>query len=220
MRRRHSTPDDVLHQPRWQTILACVGVLICVGCTGSQSPPPTPPVSSAPMVSDEPSISSTSERTIELDCADATVPQAGPNQSGTSFGGLAFEAPLNADVEGLMPEDVGLRVPAGVHLYWLKVPVYLAPDTPMTSVSLDAGSGGYLAWVPARIWTGEGGRPLDLTPWMANRVTFNDCPDEGMYLGGVLSDDPGMCLELHIEQKSSGTPYPYRNVRLGGHPRC
>ena len=199
-------------------ILVCAGVLICVGCTVSRSPPPTPPVSSSPVVADEPSISSTSERTIELGCADATPPQAGPNQSGTSFGGLTFEAPLNADVQGLMPEDVGLRVPDGAHLYWLKVPVYVAANTPLTAVSLDAGSGGNLAWVPARIWTGGGGRPLDLAPWMASRVTFNTCPDEGLYLGGMLSDDPGMCLTLHIEQKSTGAPY--RSIHLGSQASC
>jgi hypothetical protein len=77
-------------------------------------------------------------------------------------------------------------------LYWLKVPVYVAAHARTTTVALKAGSRGYLAWVPARIWTGGGGRPLDLAPWMANRVTFDDCPEERMYLGGMLSTDPGM----------------------------
>jgi hypothetical protein len=53
---------------------------------------------------------------------------------------------------------------------------------------------------------------------MASRVTFNTCPDEGLYLGGMLSDDPGMCLTLHIEQKLTGAPY--RSIHLGSQASC
>ncbi len=125
---------------------------------------------------------------------------------------MTFEE-LGTEVRGHVPDD--LQIPAG--MFWLKMPLFAAPGS-ATTVELAAGSHGYLAWVPASVWTsGAGGKPLDLSPWIATRVIFESCRRAGTYLGGLLSSEPAMCLTLHIRQSSTNG---VQNLKVGTDRQC
>lgn len=214
-------------------VLAMAFVL--VGCTtpqpyssSSSTPPPPPrtsPVISSPSgspASASPAPAMPANRTVELSCADATSSATPPTGTGgTSVDGVTFEGAgvRGASVRGLDPAAVGLRVPAGTPLYWRKVPVYLNPGGPATTVELRSEVYGHLAWLPARLWTGAGSQPIDLAPWMASRVVFRGCPQEpSTYLGGVLSTHPAMCLTLRVHRSTTGLPS--REVSFGSSRDC
>lgn len=201
-------------------VLGCAAAVLIAGCTSSQpgSPPsPSPRPSSSARVSSA-SATRPSQRTVELSCADASAGNAPVGRGNASVDGLTLEG-AGGQVGGSPPADVGLRVPDGPPLFFAKTPAYLKPGTPTTTVELPAGSSGYLAWIPAGIWTGASGQPIDLTRWMASRIVFHSCRHQAStYLGGLLSTEPGICLTLRVSQPSAaGQP---RTVYLGGSGQC
>lgn len=110
-----------------------------------------------------------------------------------------------------------LHVPDGPPLFFAKTPVYMKAGTLATTVELAVDSTGYLAWVPACIWTSGGG--IDLTLWMASRIVFHGCPHgPSTYLGGLLSVGPGICLTLRVSQHSMSAQR--RTLHLGTTVRC
>jgi hypothetical protein len=158
-------------------------------------------------------------RITRLSCTDATASvQHATGRRGEIIDGLTIEA-APKELMGLAPADVGLRVPAGPPLYFAKAPLYLRSSLPETTIALTGASDGYLAWVPAHIWTGGSG-PIDLAPWMATSVVLEGgCPaDLSAYLGGLLSTDPHMCLTLLVSR--TATNVKSRKVQLGSPESC
>lgn len=184
-------------------------------CTVPSEPSPTTPASSAQV---SPSTGRPASRITRLSCADATSSVQHPTGTrGDIIDGLTIEA-APKELMGLPPADVGLRVPAGPPLYFAKAPLYLKSSLPETTIALTGASDGYLAWVPAHIWTGGSG-PIDLAPWMATSVVLEGCPaDPSAYLGGLLSTDPHMCLTLLISR--TATNAKSRKVQLGSPESC
>ncbi|MBO0812810.1 MAG: META domain-containing protein [Microlunatus sp.] len=159
-----------------------------------------------------------SHRTLELSCSDSTSTPAPTGSGDRTVDGLTLEG-IGGKLRGLVPADVGLRVPDGPALFFTKTPAYLSPGTAATTIELAPGSGGYLAWVPASVWTRGGGRPVDLTRWMASRIVLDGCGQHrSTYLGGVLSTRPGICLTLRVTQPALGRQG--RRVRLGNAAEC
>jgi hypothetical protein len=118
-------------------------------------------------------------------------------------------------VKGLSTADAGLGVPKGQRLYFAKTPAWLEAGAARTTIELSASSRGYLAWVPAQIWT-KGG-PIDLRRWMTSKLVFDSCPDRDItYLGGLLSTDPHMCLTLHVTVAAGES----RPVPVGSTAHC
>lgn len=190
--------------------------LLAGACTASSEQPPTTSVSPT-----QASLSSTGRpgnRVIRLSCTDANLSAQAPTEtSKNTIDGLTIEAAVNK-LTGLPPADVGLRVPSGPPLFFVKAPLYLRSGTPKTTIKLTAASDGYLAWVPSRIWTGGSG-PIDLTPWMATAVVLDGCPAQpSTYLGGLLSTNRRMCLTLQVSQ--AGTNAKSHTVRLGPSDHC
>lgn len=182
---------------------------------GAASADPVPPTPTSTAI---PSASRPHQRTVELSCADSTSTPAPTGSGDRTVDGLTLEG-IGGRLHGLTPADVGLRVPEGPALFFTKAPAYLRPGTPATTIELAAGSSGYLAWVPASIWTGGGGGPIDLTRWLTSRVVFDGCGQHpSTYLGGVLSTRPGICLTLRVTQPGSGGLE--RTVRVGSAGEC
>jgi hypothetical protein len=149
---------------------------------------------------------------VDLSCADAIHASLGAGAGNLAVNGLTLEGAAR-ELHGSPAADVGLRVPAGRTLYFAKAPAYLKAGTSPITVGLSAPSSGYLAWVPAAVWTG-GHVPVDLRPWATARLTFDGCPDgDATYLGGLLATDPHMCLTLTIRQAGVPLSSP---TRLGG----
>lgn len=209
----------------WSAVLACAIAVLGTGCTTTGSPPGPASSSTLASTSNPPSASGADppDRTIELTCADAASSGLAPDRSAdAAVEGLTFEgveATGRASVQGLTPAEVGLRVPDGTRLYWIKVPVYMEPGDTSTIVELPAGTPGYLAWVPVSVWSGGGGEPIDLGPWMASRVVLHSClHTAGTFLGGLLSTDPGMCLTLRVYQPSASAQRT--EIHVGGTEQC
>jgi hypothetical protein len=102
------------------------------------------------------------------------------------------------DTEPPLAEDVGLRLPAGIHWYFRKLPLAMGTGAADFTVSV-SGAGQALAWVPAAVWT-TGVKP-DLTAWAASSVTLRSCPDRAaLFLGGILAADLNTCLQLTMSR--------------------
>jgi hypothetical protein len=96
-------------------------------------------------------------------------------------------------------EDVGVRLPVGLHWYLRKDPLALPAGAPDLTLSV-AGVGQALGWVPSSVWTTGG--PPDLGPWAASSVTLHSCPDRAvLFLGGMLAADLSTCINLTIRQE-------------------
>jgi hypothetical protein len=149
---------------------------------------------------------------VELSCADAAHASPGTGGGNLTVGGLTIEGAAN-ELRGTSAATVGLRVPGRRTLYFVKAPAYLKAGTSPVTVELRASSSGYLAWVPAAVWT-SGQYPVDLRRWATSRLTFDGCPDrEAAYLGGLLATDPHICLT--VDTRQAGAP-PSPLTRLGG----
>lgn len=156
------------------------------------------------------------KRTVELSCADGGSGIAPTSANDLAVGGVTLEG-LAGNVEGSPPVDVGLGVPSGQSLYFIKAPAWLRARAAKTTIELSASSGGYLAWVPARIWTGGGGGGIDLTPWMTSKVVFDGCPDgDTTYFGGLLSTDPHICLSVQVAAVAGES----RQIQVGSKAHC
>lgn len=154
-------------------------------------------------------------RFVELSCLDGGSGNAPTSADGPGVGGLIFEG-LGGNVAGSAPADVGLGVPKGLPLYFIKAPAWLKAGSAKTTIELSASSGGYLAWVPAPVWTGGGGG-IDLTPWMASKLVIDGCADrDSTYFGGLLSTDPHICLTLHVSDAAGES----RQIHVGLTSRC
>jgi hypothetical protein len=135
-------------------------------------------------------------RRIVLACEDAIAASAADADSlkGNDF---VFQG-LSGQSESAPPraEDVGLRLPPGVHWYFRKAPVVLRQGAPDVTIAV-SGTGQALSWVPASAWTS--GSPPDLTSWAGSSLTLKGCPDKAaMFLGGVLAAELTTCLQLHV----------------------
>ncbi|MEP7021239.1 MAG: hypothetical protein ABI808_11340 [Pseudonocardiales bacterium] len=192
-----------------------IGGLVTVLIAACTSSPPQPRPSTAPptVASSPPPSSRPAGGPVELSCADSISASPGDGPGILSVNGLTLEG-ASGDLRGAAPASVGLRAPAGPRLYFVKSPAYLNATTAPITVELTASSKGYLAWVPARIWTGSGGSPIDLRPWVTSRLTFDGCPDrDTSYLGGLLASNPHVCLTVHVRRAGAATS---EATRLGG----
>jgi hypothetical protein len=190
-------------------IVAAAG---CTGHTGAASTGSTPERPAATSVA--PAAFGT--RHASLGCSDATWASATDTQ-GLTRDSIPFEGfSVQTQPAPLRAEDVGLRLPAGLHWYFRKQPLAMLDGAPDFTIAV-SGAGQALAWVPAGVWT-SGGR-VDLTFWAASSVTLHGCPDHpALFLGGVLVADPAICLHLDIRstghaerrvhQHLDGTPCP------------
>lgn len=152
---------------------------------------------------------------MQLSCADAGTGNTRTGNDGLAIGGITLEG-LTGNVAGSRTTDVGVRVPTGDTLYFFKAPVWLKAGAAAT-IELPAAARGYLAWVPAGIWTGRGAGDVDLTPWMASKLVLAGCPDRDVtYFGGVLSTDSHICLKLHVADETGNS----RQVSVGSAPHC
>lgn len=159
------------------------------------------------------------EVTLQLSCADAGSGTS-PDGASTATGvGLVLQGVDHA-VEGVKPGDVGLQVSGDRTLYFFKAPAWLPAATGATTIELPPHSTGYLAWVPAQVWTGArdaGGGKIDLTPWTASKLVLRGCPDrDSTFFGGLLSTDPYMCLTLTVAGPT-GQP---RQIKVGSIKQC
>lgn len=153
---------------------------------------------------------------VELSCADGGSGIAPTSANDLAGGGVTLEG-LAGNVEGSRPADVGLGVPSGQSLYFIKAPAWLRARAAKTTIELSASSGGYLAWVPARIWTNGGRGGIDLTPWMTSKVVFDGCPDtHTTYFGGLLSTDPHICLSVQVAAVAGES----RQIQIGSKAHC
>jgi hypothetical protein len=152
---------------------------------------------------------------VQLSCADAGTGNIPTANDGLAIGGIQLEG-LTGNVAGSRATDVGLSVPAGDTLYFFKAPVWLKAGASAT-IELPTEARGYLAWVPARVWTGRGAGDVDLAPWMASKLVLAGCPDRDVtYFGGVLSTDPHICLELHVADETGKS----RQIPVGTAMNC
>ena len=200
---------------RWfATAVAAGAVLVLIAACTTASPMRSPSDSAAPPHATSGSSAPPSYRTVRLSCADAGSGIAPTGNAGLAIGGITLEG-LAGNVEGFTPADVGLNVPIQDTLYFIKAPAWLKAGAAAT-VELSSATGGYLAWVPAQIWTsGAGG--VDLTPWMASKLVFDGCPDRDVtYFGGLLSTDPNVCLKLHIADAAGES----RQILVGSATHC
>lgn len=190
-------------------------MLLVAACTASSSSQASRSPSTSPSNTSSGHTARLANRTVELSCLDGGSGNAPTSADGPSVGGLIFEG-LVGNVEGANPADVGLGVPHGQPLYFIKAPAWLKRGSAKTTIELSASSGGYLAWVPAPVWTGGGGR-IDLTPWMTRKLIIDGCPDrDSTYFGGLLSTDPHVCLTLHVSDVAGES----QQIHVGSTPSC
>ena len=188
---------------RWFATAAAAGVvlLLVAACTTS-FPVRSPSNSASPSHATSGSSTPPSHPTVRLSCADAGSGNAPTGNSNLVIGGVTLEG-LAGNVVGAHPADIGLTVPTEHPLYFVKAPAWLKAGAPITTIELSSASGGYLAWVPARIWAAGGSSGVDLTPWMASTLVFDGCPDrDTTYFGGLLSTNANICLTLQISDRS------------------
>lgn len=160
---------------RWfATVVAAGAVLLVMAACTTPSSVRSPSKSAMPSHVTSDSDAPSSHRTVRLTCADAGSGSA-PTGNGDGVAGRITLEGIASNVEGSRPADVGLNVPTGDTLYFIKVPAWLKAGAATTTIELSPASGGYLAWVPARIWTG-GVAVVDLTPWMTSKLVLDGCP--------------------------------------------
>jgi hypothetical protein len=180
------------------------------GCTGpaADRSDDNAPASSQAAVSATPAAFGT--RHLSLGCVDAIGAAPGEASNRDPFRVLmapAASPPPRA-------EDVGLRLPAGLHWYFRKNPLGMPPGAADVTASL-SGAGQALAWVPASVWT-SGGSP-DLGPWAASSITLHSCPDRAaLFLGGILAADLDTCIQLTVHP--AGHPGRTMRQRIDGSP--
>lgn len=201
---------------RWiASAVAATAVLFLIAACATSLSMPSPSNSATPSHATSDSSAPPSHRTVQLSCADAGSGSAPTGNRDLAIGGITLEG-LAANVEGSPLADVGLSVPTGDTLYFIKAPAWLKAGAAAT-IELSPASGGYLAWVPARIWTGGGAGGADLTHWMTSKLVFDGCPDrDSTYYGGLLSTDPNICLKLHIADASGKS----RQILVGSATHC
>jgi hypothetical protein len=185
----------------------CLALTIsAAGCSGPapQDGPPSPPF--APDTSGPSRFLGRGD--VSLDCSDSISPQPGEAVPETPFRGLPT-APVGE--EPPLAQDVGLRVPAGMHWYFRKNPLSVRKGAAPFTLTV-SGPSQALAWVPATTWTT--GRP-DLTQWLADSLTLHSCPDrDALFLGGIVAEDLHTCLRMTIRQ--AGEPERTARQHLDG----
>lgn len=202
--------------PRHRSLLriaTCVAISVpAAGCTGSS--PASQSLSQTHSLASP--VARPGSQAVELSCSDANLSAEAPTgRANHTVDGLTIEARLDS-LTGSAPANVGLRVAPGSRLFFVKAPLYMKPGTPMTTIKLTSASGGYLAWVPSRSWTGGSG-PIDLAPWVTRTVVLDGCTDRpSTYLGGMLSTDRHMCLRLQVSQGGGKATA----LRIGPSARC
>jgi hypothetical protein len=176
-------------------------VLLAAGCTGpADVDKPAVRVSSpSPSVAGPPDGFGT--RHVSLTCADANAASAADVPGRTDTDGVLAGLTAPPGPPPPRAEDVGLRLPPGLHWYFRKAPLAIGAGTGEVTVAV-AGTGQALAWVPSSLWTS--GSDPDLGRWAASAVTLHGCPDRAaLFLGGVLAADPTTCLQLSLRAPGS-----------------
>ena len=182
-------------------VLAC---LVAAGCTGHASGPndqTTHPTSIASSMSAD----GFGTRHVTLTCADAIAARPADVSGLTDvvFAGLSqTEAVPHA-------EDVGLRLPPGLHWYFRKAPIVMKANAMDATIAV-SGPGQALAWVPSGVWD----KGVDLGPWGSSSVSLQSCPDmNALFLGGILAADPTTCMVFHV--RSGGSEQTFRQQLNG-----
>lgn len=174
-------------------MLGCLAAMsLAAGCsrTAPQAEAPTPPA--AVRTAASPAAFGIAE--VSLDCSDSVSPQPGE-----PVGEIPFEGFPRASVgeEPPLAQDVGLRLPPGVHWFFRKNPLSVRKGAADFTLTV-SGSSQALAWVPATAWTS--GR-VDLTRWSALSLTLHSCLDrDALFLGGVLAEHLHTCLRMTMRQ--------------------
>ncbi len=151
---------------------------------------------------------------MRLSCTDGTSGTAPSGNIDATIGGVTIQG-VFGNVHGTRTDEFKMGVPKGDTLYIVKAPTWLKAGATAT-IGLSAASDGYLAWVPAGIWTSSTGG-VDLTPWLASKVIMDGCADRDVtYLGGLLSTNPNICLTLHVADATGEA----QDVRVGSTANC
>jgi hypothetical protein len=176
-------------------------VSLAAGCSGRapQTEAPSPPAA----VHTAGSLAAFGTGKISLDCSDSISPQPGEPVGEVPFEGLPM---ASAGEEPPMAQDVGLRLPPGLHWFFRKNPLSVRKGAADFTLTVSSPSQA-LAWVPARSWTSGS---VDLTRWSAASLTLHSCPDrDALFLGGILAEDLHTCLRMTMRQAAQ----PERTVR-------
>jgi hypothetical protein len=163
--------------------------VILLGTAGCTNDRPTVTVPPTPTTE----VPAFGARQTSLNCDDATG--LGPDDV---IGASPF-APLERSTSAppARAEDVGLRLPPGLHWYFRKEPLSLPAGTSAITLAV-SGADQALAWVPFDVWTA--GSP-DLWAWAASSVTMHACPDRPvLFLGGLLAERPDTCIALTMSE--------------------
>jgi hypothetical protein len=150
-------------------------------------------------------------RHVTLTCADAIgVSAVAPAKAGLTVWDVVFEGFSTFMSSVPRAEDVGLRLPHGVHWYFRKAPIVLKADVTTVTVSVGPPEQA-LAWVPSDVWTS--GTPPDLGQWSARSVTLQNCPGKTTsFLGGMLAARPNACLVLHVHARGGSEQNVWRRL--------
>lgn len=184
------------------SIAGCLAVMIiAAGCSGHG---PQGDVSfPAASLTTAGSTAAFGTRHVSLGCSDSIQPQPGEAVDKIPFEGFPTASP---GVEPPLAQDVGLRLPPGMHWYFRKNPLSVRKSAPDFTLTV-SGSSQALAWVPAGAWTTG---KADLTRWSASSLTLHSCPDrDALFLGGILAGDLHTCLRMTMGQPGQ----PERTVR-------
>jgi hypothetical protein len=178
---------------RYYGLLLAV-VVVVAGCTGqSGSHGPTDLTTSSAPVTASGSAGGFGTRHVTLTCAEAAAASAA-DASGLTDRDILIGA-LGAQT-GSVPraEDVGLRLPPGLHWYFRKGPLVMKAGAIEVTIAA-SGLEQALAWVPSAVWTSG----PDLGSWASASVTLQSCPDRNaLFLGGILAANPDTCLQLQV----------------------
>jgi hypothetical protein len=147
-------------------------------------------------------------RHITLTCADAITAREADASGLTD---VVFEGLSQAESVP-RAEDVGLRLPPGLHWYFRKFPLVLKVNAMDVTIAV-SGPGQALLWVPSAVWNA----PTDVGPWASSSVSLQSCPDKNaLFLGGILAANPNTCLLFHV--RPTGRDEQTFRQQLNGSP--
>jgi hypothetical protein len=162
-------------------------LVVAAGCAGhagvQDSTPHSSPTSGA--------LTGFGTRHVTLSCSDAIAARPADVSGLTDvvFAGLSQTQAVPR------AEDVGLRLPPGLHWYFRKAPIVMKANAIDATIAV-SGPGQALAWVPSGVWDNG----VDLGPWGSSSVTLQSCPDmNALFLGGILAADPTTCMVYHVQ---------------------
>lgn len=186
---------------RHVSVAGCLLTILAAGCSGPARQGGFPSPLAAVTAPGSPA--AFGSRSVSLDCSDSISPQPGEAVDDIPFQGFPT-APVGE--EPPLAQDVGLRLPPGMHWYFRKNPLSVRKGAASFSLTV-SGPSQALVWVPAATWTTG---TADWTRWAAATLTVHSCPDrDAMFLGGILAEDLHTCLRMTMRQAGQ----PDRTVR-------